>query len=153
VSADHRDTMVELARQLDWKRGIEIGLGGGQLFARLLAVGVRMIGVDLGLRAERRAKVEAICRTDPRVENVHWMASADAAPLVPDGWADFLFIDAGHSYGAVKADIAAWEAKVKPGGWIGGHDYHPMFPGVIRAVSERYCGRITLLPGNIWSRV
>jgi hypothetical protein len=69
------------------------------------------------------------------------MRSAEAAAQFPDRHFDFVFIDADHSYEGCKADIAAWEAKVKPGGWLCGHDYdnthHPEF-GVKRAVDE-YC--------------
>jgi hypothetical protein len=137
--------MAALAQEHGWKRGVELGLGHGLLFARLLALGLEMIGVDLGLRVERKRAVEALGGT------VHWMATADAAPLVPDGWADFVFIDAGHSYEAVRQDIELWADKVRPGGWLGGHDYHPKFPGVIRAVNEAF-GGADLLPGHIWAR-
>ncbi len=105
-----------------------------------------MIGVDLGRRADRRADVEKTGGT------VLWEESTKAAKSVADGWADFVFIDAGHSYAAVKADIAAWLPKVKPGGWFGGHDYHPKFPGVIRAVGEEFGAKIALHPGHIWER-
>jgi hypothetical protein len=137
--------MEALAREQGWQRGVELGLGHGLLFARLLALGIDMVGVDLGIRPERRAEVEKLGGT------VHWMATADAAALVPDGWADFVFIDAGHSYEAARQDIALWTPKVRPGGWLGGHDYHPKFPGVIRAVNEAV-GVTELLPGFIWAR-
>jgi predicted O-methyltransferase YrrM len=35
---------------------------------------------------------------------------------------DFLFIDADHSYEAIKADWKAWRPKVKKGGYIALHD-------------------------------
>jgi len=138
--------MTALAREQGWARGIELGLGHGLLFARFLALGIDMIGVDLGRRPERRATVEALGG------KVHWMATADAAPLVPDGWADFIFVDAGHSYAAVSADIANWLPKVRAGGWFGGHDYHVRFPGVMRAVDEAFGARVDHLPGHIWTR-
>ena len=50
---------------------------------------------------------------------------------------DLVFIDAEHSYAAIKEDIAAWFPKIKAGGWIGGHDYqNPKFPGVTTGVDE-----------------
>ncbi len=137
--------MAGLAREQGWQRGVELGLGHGLLFGQFLALGIDMVGVDLGLRPERRAEVEKLGGT------VHWMRTADAAALVPDGWADFVFIDAGHSYEAARQDIALWTPKVRAGGWLGGHDYHPKFPGVIRAVREAV-GAIDLLPGFIWAR-
>lgn len=137
--------MIGLAREHGWKHGVEVGLGSGQLFARLLAEGIEMIGVDLGLRPDRKAKVETMGG------DVFWMPSVQAAELVDDGWADFVFIDAAHSYEAVKADLEAWERKVKPGGWFGGHDFHTFHQGVVQAVSERF-ERVTLLEGWIWVR-
>jgi hypothetical protein len=45
-----------------------------------------------------------------------------ASASFPDAHFDFIYVDANHSYEAVKADLAAWLPKVKPGGFIGGHD-------------------------------
>jgi hypothetical protein len=142
---DHRDFMVALAKREGWQRGVEVGLGHGLLFARLCDVVPGMIGVDLGRRPERRRQVEQING------KVHWMASVEAAKEVFDAWADFVFIDAAHSYEAVKADIAVWQPKVRTGGWFGGHDYHPSHPGVIRAVDEAFPNR-RLLEHWIWAR-
>lgn len=65
--------------------------------------------------------------------------SVDAAKQIPDESLDFVFIDADHSYEGCMADILAWKRKVKPGGWLCGHDYEnsdfPKF-GVTRAVNE-----------------
>lgn len=152
---DHRETMARMAIEQGWARGVELGLGSGMLFGRMLAAGVRMIGVDIGARPDRRAKVEAL-QSDPElmgnIDAVYWMTTRKAAPLVPDGWADFVFIDAAHSYEAVRDDIADWLPKVKPGGWFGGHDFHPNWPGVQQAVTEAF-GTVELLDGHIWARL
>lgn len=65
--------------------------------------------------------------------------SVDAAAQVPGASLDLVFLDADHSEEGVSADIAAWMSKVKPGGWIGGHDIDNAdprydFSGVRRAV-------------------
>ena len=49
-----------------------------------------------------------------------------------------VFIDADHRYEAVRDDIEAWLPLVRPGGIIAGHDYHPNWPGVRRAVDEAF---------------
>lgn len=76
------------------------------------------------------------------------LPSVEAAATYSDKSLDFVFIDAGHTYEDVKADIIAWLPKVKQGGWIGGHDY-TWCEGIRRACQE-------LLPDHYcdpsWSR-
>lgn len=67
--------------------------------------------------------------------NIKRMDSLSAASTYADGSLDFVFIDAAHDYESVKSDILAWLPKVKPGGFLAGHDY-PTWPGVTRAVNE-----------------
>jgi len=62
--------------------------------------------------------------------------SVRAAARTPYGSLDFVFIDADHSYEAVKADIKAWLPRLKKGAWIGGHDFNE--EGVNRAVMETF---------------
>lgn len=68
------------------------------------------------------------------------MASVDAArlrshlPLPPP---DLIFIDGGHDYDSIRADIAAWLPLLAPGGILCGHDYDPPhWMGVKQAVEE-----------------
>jgi cephalosporin hydroxylase len=69
------------------------------------------------------------------------MASVDAAKQYDDNSLDVVFIDAGHSYEDVKADIAAWMPKVKHGGYLSGHDYPwSANDSVKRAVDESVSG-------------
>jgi hypothetical protein len=49
--------------------------------------------------------------------------SHEAAQDVQDASLDFVFIDGDHSYQGVKKDLEAWISKVKPGGFLSGHDY------------------------------
>lgn len=62
--------------------------------------------------------------------------SNKAARFFSDNCVDVIFIDAGHSYENVKADITAWLPKMKKGGIMAGHDYNDSWPGVIKAVNE-----------------
>lgn len=63
----------------------------------------------------------------------------------------FAFIDADHSRAGVAADIAAWLPLIRPGGWIGGHDYdHPLFPGVAEAVKGVFATGVELDADRTW---
>ena len=64
-----------------------------------------------------------------------------AAKLYADASLDFVFLDADHTYEAMRAGILAFLPKMKPGGVLAGDDYTLDFPGVVQAVSE-------LLPGK-----
>lgn len=66
--------------------------------------------------------------TPCRGTSLFW-ASVWAKPV------DCVFIDADHSYEAVRKDLRAWWPHVRSGGLFAGHDYH-MFEGVKRAVDE-----------------
>lgn len=84
--------------------------------------------------------------------------SVQASRQFDDESLDFVFIDADHEYESVKADIAAWWPKVKPGGILAGHDFAPEFPGVEQAVREFFnkdlkwgsISSVELVPPRSW---
>jgi hypothetical protein len=85
------------------------------------------------------------------------MDSVRAAKFVPNDFLDFVFIDADHSYGGVKADFDAWWPKLKDGAWMSGHDYanesDPCGAEVKRAVDEafwRVGGQLMLGADHTW---
>lgn len=68
----------------------------------------------------------------------------------PDLTADMVFLDGDHRYEAVLADIDRALTYLETRGLICGHDYgHKKWPGVKRAVDERFGGRIQLCR-TIW---
>ena len=71
-----------------------------------------------------------------RPYQAHRMTTNEAAGLFKDESLDAVFIDADHSYEAVKMDIENWMPKVRKGGILAGHDYNSAWPGVIKAVNE-----------------
>ena len=72
---------------------------------------------------------------DERVHIIKGL-SEHAVREFEDGFFNFIYIDACHSYEMAKFDIDAWLPKLASGGIFSGHDYHPEWPGVIKAVDE-----------------
>ncbi len=96
---------------------------------------------------DQQARYEGIlARFDSEIRagrvTVHRACSQDAAAAFADRQFDWIYVDALHSYEAVASDLAAFAPKVRPDGFILGHDYanhefarHMGF-GVIDAVDE-----------------
>jgi hypothetical protein len=77
--------------------------------------------------------------------------SDEAVSDVLDKSQDLIFIDGNHTYENCKADILNYQGKVKDGGILCGHDYHPRFPGVIKAVKELFGDKYEVLDNSsIW---
>jgi len=75
--------------------------------------------------------------------------SMEAARLFSDGYFDLVFLDADHSYEAVKADIETWLPLIRKKGILIGHDYGE--PGVVQAVDECFgTANIERLRATIW---
>lgn len=71
----------------------------------------------------------------PEVTLVRRHSAAFLASL-PDASLDVIYLDADHSYQSVRDELSlAWH-RVRPGGWIAGHDYCDLFPGVVQGVKE-----------------
>jgi hypothetical protein len=49
---------------------------------------------------------------------------------------DFAFIDAEHTYADTSELLRLYLPKVKLGGVLAGHDYNPLYPGVVQAVHD-----------------
>ena len=60
--------------------------------------------------------------------------SVETSKDFPDKFFDYIYIDGGHDYDIVKADLNAWYPKVKDFGVLGGHD--SMYDDVTKAVVE-----------------
>jgi len=76
--------------------------------------------------------------------------SAASAAAFADAGVAGVFIDAAHDYTSVARDIAAWSPKVRPGGFLAGHDYP--WHEVARAVTEHAIARGVRVRqiGRVW---
>jgi len=88
----------------------------------------------VGISDIEQTYLESIAPIGNKIQTIKSL-SHEAANLFDDNSVDCLFIDAGHSYEAVKADIEAWLPKMKPNGIMAGHDY-TAWEGVNQAVTE-----------------
>lgn len=77
------------------------------------------------------------------IVQVHRTLSTEIADSFPDEYFDFIHIDGNHTYSACLADLYAFDRKVKPTGFITGHDYQTIpiarkenHNGVIQAVNN-----------------
>ena len=50
-------------------------------------------------------------------------SSTAAAQTFLDGSVDFVYLDARHTYDAVREDLQAWWPKIREGGILAGEDY------------------------------
>ena len=134
--------------------GAEVGIWRGYMSATLLCrpdvilfmvdswLGIEGFGEQYSPRVQVECKATAIANVGfakTRARVMH-ESSKEAASHFKDGFLDFVFIDADHSYQGVKDDIGYWLPKVKKGGLLGGHDYnnknYPFGLEVKRAVDE-----------------
>ena len=84
------------------------------------------------------------------------LTSLKAAELFEPESLDLGFIDANHSERYVDEDIKAWWPKIRPTGYLAGHDFGNMrWSGVLRAVEanfgkQYYCGKPTDNWNGVW---
>ncbi len=71
-----------------------------------------------------------------RIVTLHRDTTQHALQQFPDGYFDFIYVDADHSEEAVYADLVFSEMKGKR--LLGGHDYCERFAGVMRSV-DHFC--------------
>jgi hypothetical protein len=139
--------------------GVEVGVMRGEYSEMLLRSwrGRRLISVDswpvpvaadpddplVGTAAQERYIAEAHRRLAPfgTRSEIRRADSLAAAAATEPGSLDFVYIDADHEYESVRADIEAWQDRIRPGGVLCGHDYYDGWRdnamyGVARAVDE-----------------
>lgn len=84
---------------------------------------------------------------------IYRMLTTDAINKFEDNSLDFVYIDATHTYDAVKEEIQLWSKKVKTNGLMSGHDYVVGWEGVVRAVDEAVLDRskLYIFSHGVWA--
>jgi len=80
------------------------------------------------------------------------MDTVEATSRIEDGSIDIVYIDAEHTYEGVIRDSNAWISKIRPDGYLSGHDYNNGHPGVTQAVDElsQKFGKPKLFQDSSW---
>jgi hypothetical protein len=100
--------------------GAEIGVFHGDFSRKILKIYPgTLVMVDWVLKDHAKLTATEFLNRVILSEN----PSVEAAKPIADASLDFVYIDAGHTYESVKADLAAWIPKVRVGGIVSGHDY------------------------------
>lgn len=142
--------ITQLLTNMNAKRVCEIGVLRGRGLRRLNAPCVELIvGIDMWkpYGEDNDYDLKKCYKQAHQVKNdlgnviLIQADSGKAAKFFPDGFFDFVYIDANHFYQAVKNDIFMWWPKVRKGGVFAGHDYVDKSRfgdhfGVIQAVNE-----------------
>ncbi len=139
-----RGMLKELYR-LHPQVGVEIGISTGvnaltmlKMFSlsRLFLVDPYQFYKGIDKRgAWKHARQCAAKSLEPYNVTFIFKQASEAVDEIPNNL-DFVYIDGNHNYEFVKQDIANYYPKVREGGLLGGHDYIPLHPGVIKAVNE-----------------
>jgi hypothetical protein len=160
------DFLAYLARRLQWTAGAELGVWEGRTISNVLRANpqLSMIGVDLwepqpgncgpeGYEGWDHDQHERLARKacQPFGERAVLVRgwTHEVADRVPPTSLDFVFIDADHGTDAVRRDILAWSPKLKPTGWLIGHDIN--WPTVRAAVDQLVPG-YEIGPDVVWFR-
>lgn len=134
----------ELARLAAGKIVLEVGTYRGFGAVLMAQAGARVYAVDWHRGDADLGERDTLCSWWTNIRRAHVEdqvvglvgRSMDVLPMLRDGMFDLAFIDAYHERVAVLQDIAFTLPLVKPGGVLAFHDYSPIWPGVVQAVSE-----------------
>jgi hypothetical protein len=114
--------------------GVEVGVCQGIFSANLLSLWpgflycvdpwAKILGYEeqYDHDANYESALQRLKEFEGRYE-IYRQTSLNAAKAFEPESLDFVYLDANHSYEAVRDDINAWWPKVKPGGMLAGDDY------------------------------
>jgi len=153
-----REDLPALFNQLEFTgHGAEVGVQAGN-FSALLRQGWKSGTIHLIDRWRFEPSYDDVANVDDGEQEklyrsvitrfagqtnvvVHRLDSLQAANQFADGFFDWVYLDADHSFYGILADLSAWYPKVRLGGILAGHDYFDgQFPfgsfGVRSAVQQ-----------------
>ncbi len=115
------------------KSGItaELGVNKGDFSEKIIAINQpqKLHLIDIwntkryhqGLKLEIENKFEKEIASDKI--KINYGLSTDVVSQFENGYFDWIYIDTEHSYKCTIAELELYASKIKPGGFIAGHDY------------------------------
>lgn len=139
LSPFHRNhQLVDLFRELNFKKGAEVGTGAGK-FAEILCRDIpnlKLYCIDPWISYDEYPETwardqntmdatheEARSRLQKYNCDIIRKTSLEAAKKFEPDSLDFVFIDGNHDFEYVVNDIISWMKIVRPGGILSGHDF------------------------------
>ena len=132
-----RNNIPEWLNELNFKTGVEIGVGAGEYGVILAKTNPQMqfYGIDPWIPYEGGIeyvdaatlkklyrKFKEVIAPYPNYKEIRKL-SMDAVRDFPNESLDFVYIDANHSEPYITQDITGWYKKLRVGGILSGHDY------------------------------
>ena len=118
-----RDELPALFDEFGYKVGVEVGTKEGYFAEHILKNSNIELLYCVDVWTDEDDYRKALSRLLPPRVLMTKEKSVNAAKHFADGSLDFVYIDADHSYQAVKTDYEVWLPKIRIGGMICGHDY------------------------------
>jgi hypothetical protein len=130
-----------IAEQLKLKRGVELGVQEGYFAKDILerwnsAEEYHLVDLwapqanyedaaNVGMKEQQKKMNSALERTSKWKQAIRVCRNYTTicAQRYPDGYFDFIYVDARHDWKGVYADLEAWWPKLRTGGVMAGHDY------------------------------
>jgi len=124
---NHRKTWLEsLVKDNGFTRGAELGVHQGVTYSYLMhnCPGLTLYGIDTWAVDYANVWYEDLLEEFKDNDKAVLIKESTftAHEHIEDGSLDFVFIDADHETESVKKDIMNWYFKIKPGGYLCGHD-------------------------------
>jgi len=145
-----RADLGDVLKQIGAKKGVELGVQAGEFFesvAQKWQIADLYVLVDIWATQNNYADAAnkdikeqlqlmnlAISVGDKMKRNGYVKEvelcrnfTSECVNNYPDGYFDFIYVDARHDYKGVRMDIEMWWPKLKEGGIMAGHDYLTQF--------------------------
>lgn len=107
--------------------GVDEGVFSKMLFEICQPETLHLVDIwgDSRYHDSKRRAVEKLFREaiDRKTVIIHHTSSIQAADSFEDDFFDCVYIDTDHSYETTLSELRAYASKVKPGGYLAGHDY------------------------------